>query len=133
MRLKLITVAALLAALSACGAQGPANTASPAPGTDAIVKLTTTLQFEPAILTVPVGSTVEWRNTSIVGHSVSGNPATAEHPADVTIPAGAAGFEMKDLPAGQIYRHTFTVPGTYKYYCDPHHGLGMKGTIIVTS
>ncbi|WP_368072196.1 plastocyanin/azurin family copper-binding protein [Roseobacter sp. GAI101] len=23
------------------------------------------------------------------------------------------------------------MPGTYKYFCDPHHGAGMVGTIII--
>ena len=118
--------------LAGCGLSGPANTTAPAPGTDAVVEMTTSLQFQPAALTIPAGSTVEFRNGSLLHHTVSGNPATAEFPSDVQLPPGAAPFEA-DLEAGAIYRHTFTTPGTYRYYCDPHHGLGMKGTITVTA
>ena len=25
----------------------------------------------------------------------------------------------------------FTVAGSYSYYCEPHQGAGMKGTVIV--
>jgi plastocyanin len=32
---------------------------------------------------------------------------------------------------GFTYEHTFETLGTYEYQCDPHAGLGMKGTIIV--
>ncbi|MFB6166250.1 MAG: halocyanin domain-containing protein [Haloarculaceae archaeon] len=33
---------------------------------------------------------------------------------------------------GYTYEHTFEASGTYKYYCDPHLALGMKGGIYVT-
>lgn len=128
---KVFQTITLMLVLTACGADGPANNTPPAAGTDAVVELTTTLKFAPERLTIPAGATVEWRNSSILDHTVSGDPATAEYPADVAIPAGAAGFSA-DLPAGGVFRHTFNVPGTYRYYCDPHHGLGMKGEITVT-
>jgi plastocyanin len=32
---------------------------------------------------------------------------------------------------GAVYEETFTTPGTYPYYCDPHCSMGMKGTIVV--
>jgi len=53
--------------------------------------------------------------------------------------------EVQDQPAGEnwqgessiknegyTYSHTFETAGTYKYYCDPHLSLGMKGAIVVT-
>ena len=46
---------------------------------------------------------------------------------------GAESFDSGNIPAGGVYKQTFTVPGTYKYFCDPHHGAGMVGTIIVTA
>ena len=35
------------------------------------------------------------------------------------------------LPQGGEVRHTFETPGIYNYYCRPHAGLGMVGTIVV--
>ncbi len=121
----------LTATLAGCGLSGPAHDSAPAPGADAVVDLTTTLQFAPEAVTIPAGGTVAFRNGSILAHSVEADPAHAEHPEDIALPAGAQPFRA-DVPAGGIYRHTFTVPGTYRYYCDPHHGLGMKGAITVT-
>ncbi|WP_159966340.1 plastocyanin/azurin family copper-binding protein [Profundibacterium mesophilum] len=126
---------ALLAAitlLGACGLTGPANTAAPRAADDAIVEMTNDLQFAPAVLTISAGSTVAFSNGSLLDHTVHGNPVAAAHPQDVALPEGAAPFQAR-VPAGQIYRHAFNTPGTYRYYCDPHHGLGMKGTIIVTA
>ena len=33
--------------------------------------------------------------------------------------------------AGNVYSHTFTVPGTYKYFCRHHEDDAMFGTVIV--
>ncbi len=32
---------------------------------------------------------------------------------------------------GVTYEHTFDEEGIYRYYCDPHRSLGMKGAIVV--
>ena len=32
---------------------------------------------------------------------------------------------------GQSFEHTFNTPGTYDYYCEPHRGMGMTGSITV--
>lgn len=29
------------------------------------------------------------------------------------------------------FEHTFAVPGTYRYFCIPHEGAKMQGTVIV--
>jgi halocyanin-like protein len=34
--------------------------------------------------------------------------------------------------SGYSFTHTFEATGMYKYYCNPHLGLGMKGAIVVT-
>lgn len=33
---------------------------------------------------------------------------------------------------GEKVTNTFDVAGTYGYYCEPHQGAGMAGTIIVS-
>ena len=72
--------------------------------------------FIPARLSVPVGTTVEWR---MVG--------TQEH--DVWAFDGS--FHSPTMGPGMRYAHTFTKVGTFKYLCIPHHGDGMYGEVIV--
>jgi plastocyanin len=49
----------------------------------------------------------------------------------VSLPAGAAPFDSGSMQEGDIFRHTFTVPGTYTYLCVPHDRMGMVGRIVV--
>jgi plastocyanin len=72
--------------------------------------------FIPAKLSIPVGTTVEWR---MVG--------TQEH--DVWAFDGS--FHSPTMGPGMRYSHTFTKIGTFKYLCIPHHGDGMYGEIVV--
>ena len=37
------------------------------------------------------------------------------------------------IAPGEQYRHTFTVPGWYHYYCIPHEPAGMMGNVHVLS
>ena len=47
------------------------------------------------------------------------------------MPKGAVAFDSGFIPPGGDYRYTFTVPGTYKYFCLPHEKAGMVGVIVV--
>jgi plastocyanin len=47
------------------------------------------------------------------------------------VPAGAQPFDSGELGRGQVFRHTFTVPGTYHYICQPHDWLSMAGVVDV--
>jgi plastocyanin len=120
----------LLPLLSACGVGGPAHEAAPSGAS--VVEMTTGLDFSPEQVTVPLGGTVEWRNVSIWTHSVTADPAHARKAEDVHLPPGAEPFDSGEIPAGEIYRHTFTVPGVYRYVCHPHENDGMVGTIVVS-
>jgi plastocyanin len=77
-------------------------------------------RFEPANITIPVGTTVTW---SWVG---------GFH--DVT-PTGSPVFTASGapVPSPNAYSHTFSVPGTYLYFCSVHGSAssGMRGTIVV--
>ncbi len=128
----LIALAPLLLNV-ACATTGPAVTGGAEPGTDFVIDMQPILRFAPTPQSVSVGDTVEFRNVSAFVHTVSTRPANPEEAAVTALPAGAESFDSGDIPAGGIYQHTFTVPGTYKYFCDPHHGAGMVGTIIVTA
>jgi plastocyanin len=77
-------------------------------------------RFEPANVTVPVGTTVTW---NWVGgfHNVmpTGNPAFAGSGNPVSAP--------------NTFSHTFNSPGTYLYFCVIHGSPagGMRGTVVV--
>jgi plastocyanin len=126
---KFDTRAFVLAAslLAACSETGPAY-GPPTANTSATIVMSG-LRFYPETTRIKVGDTVEWRNQSSFTHSVNADPA--RFPEDVSIPAGAAAFDSGRLASGEVYRHTFAVPGTYRYVCLPHVDLGMTGTVIV--
>lgn len=81
--------------------------------------------FAPDTITVVLGrnSTVVWLN-----NDTSGAPHT------VTPKSPTAGWETgsAQLNLGDTYTYTFTVAGTYQYYCTIHPTV-MSGTIKVVS
>jgi plastocyanin len=87
--------------------------------------------YEPAQVTIKAGETVEWLNNGGVVHSVTAVPEEAYRPKDVALPMGAATFDSGFMPPGSKFDYTFTVPGTYRYFCVPHEALGMIGTVVV--
>lgn len=87
--------------------------------------------YDPLTVTVRAGDTVEWQNTSLITHTVTDDPKRAETAGDATLPPGAAPFNSGNIPAGQVYLHTFTKPGTYHYFCTHHEDDGMVGTVVV--
>ena len=104
------------------------------------VDMTDGLVFDPAEVTVQVGTEVVWENVGSVGHSVT---AYADE-----IPEGAAYWASGDLesesaarsaypgqgdvPGGESYSHTFQTTGTHGYFCIPHEAVGMVGEVVVT-
>jgi plastocyanin len=87
--------------------------------------------YEPAVLTIKVGQTVEWKNVGNSVHHASSDPSTAVNPAEVSNPPGVKPFDSGFLQPGQSFTYTFTVPGTYKYICAPHETSGMLGEVVV--
>ena len=100
-------------------------------GATAVVKITDQEMFSPKTLTVHAGDTVEWINSSGAVHTVTDDPALAATPKDASLPKGAAPFNSGFLKAGQVYRHRFTVPGQYRYFCILHESSGMVGAVVV--
>lgn len=121
------TMIAVASALAACAETGPAYGPPSANAAGSVIM--SGFQFHPETTYVKAGDTVEWRNQSSFTHSVNANPQ--RFPDDVSIPAGAASFDSGRIAAGDVYRHTFTTPGTYNYVCLPHVDFGMSGTVIV--
>jgi plastocyanin len=116
--------------LGGCGLGGPAY-APPTPRAAAVVDMGL-MSFNPPTVNVRAGESIEWKNTSLITHTVTDDPGRAEKPRDAELPTGAAIFDSGDIAAGKTYLHKFSVPGTYHYFCEHHEKHGMVGTIIVT-
>jgi amicyanin len=72
-------------------------------------------KFNPATLTVPVGTTVTWTNQD-------------EEPHTVVAKDGA--FHSPGMDTHGSYSFTFSTPGSYDYVCSIHPF--MTGTVVVT-
>jgi plastocyanin len=66
--------------------------------------------FQPAELTVKVGTTVTWKNRDDIPHTV----------------VSAGKFRSKTLDTDDSFTFTFTAAGDYNYFCSLHpHMTGM--------
>jgi plastocyanin len=128
--ISIITAASTALALSGCGLSGPAH-GPPAANVAAVVDMGFQ-SYDPLSVTIRTGDTVEWRNTSLITHTVTGDPTRAKSPGDAVLPPGAQSFDSGDIVAGQVYLRAFTVPGTYHYFCTRHEDDGMVGSVVVT-
>ncbi|MGH2753037.1 MAG: cupredoxin domain-containing protein [Actinomycetota bacterium] len=116
-------------ALGACaGGDGGDNTVAMRPGQ----------RFEPETLIVSAGTTVTFVNDSDEGHTVTAY--------EDELPEGApyfssGGFESEEaarddvadslLSPGGEFEVTFDQAGTYGYFCIPHEGSNMSGSVVV--
>ncbi|MFB6233892.1 MAG: halocyanin domain-containing protein [Halopenitus sp.] len=76
------------------------------------------LKFAPPAIAVSVGTTVTWKWSGQGG----------QH--NVVAKGGA--FESKlASEKGHTFTHTFEKKGVYKYKCNPHASIGMKGAVVV--
>ncbi|MEJ2853548.1 MULTISPECIES: cupredoxin domain-containing protein [unclassified Saccharothrix] len=73
--------------------------------------------YQPGSMTVRVGDTVTWTNEDQAAH-------------DVVTSAGPAAFQSPMLATGQSWTFTFTVPGTYAYYCSVHPDMRAEITVL---
>lgn len=108
------------------------QTSQPSAPPAVVITMTDHRTFVPNTVTITAGQTVEWHNTSHLVHTVTGDPARAALPQDAALPPGAQPFHSGPLQPGAAFRHTFTVPGTYKYFCMPHEASNMTGQVHVT-
>ena len=116
------------------GAGGGGGTdASPAagPGDTVTVGMTDRMSYAPERLTVTLGATVRWENTSDLVHTVTADSASAIDPANVVRPAGAPPFDSGNLLPGRTFTWTPPVAGEYRYLCVPHQADGMFGAVVV--
>src|SRR5919109_1242510 len=103
----------------------------PSPGGSQHVEMQN-IQFEPARLVVPAGTTVVWTNHDPFQHTVS-----AVDPAQWGT-AGSDDEPTEWLDEGASWSFRFDERGTYVYYCLPHASKsddgtyrGMVGTVVV--
>jgi len=128
----LVLVAIFAAAILAAVALALLPTPAKAAGTPVVIKMADKEPFyTPEKATIKVGDTVQWVNDGQTVHSVSTTAANAQKRGDASMPKGAQAFDSGFIPPGGDYSYTFTVPGTYKYFCLPHEKAGMVGVIVV--
>ena len=72
--------------------------------------------YSPAVLTIPVGTTVMWRMLGAQEHDVW---------------AYDGSFHSHTMGPGDTFSHTFTRAGSFRYFCVPHYGDGMAGEVVV--
>ena len=75
--------------------------------------------FSPATLTIKTGTTVTWKNTTAVGHTVTSDDGKTFNSGTSNPIAAQSG----------TFSFTFTTAGTFAYHCEIHPF--MKATIIV--
>lgn len=74
--------------------------------------------FSQPNLVITAGTAVRWVNVGQMLHTVT--------------PDGHTEWSSANLGSnGSAFTHTFDTPGTYDYYCEPHVGQGMTGTVTV--
>ena len=99
----------------------PTSTATQA-GSGQTVMITTdssgSFAFSPATLTIKAGTTVTWKNSTSVGHTVTSDDGKS-------FDSGTS----NPIVSGATYSFTFTKAGTFAYHCTIHPF--MKATIIV--
>ena len=76
--------------------------------------------FSPQTVDVSVNDTIQW-------NWVAGTHTTTS----VTVPTGAATWNMPMNSTNPTFTYVVTVPGTYTYQCNIHAAMGMTGTITV--
>ncbi len=124
-----MAMAGLSAGLAGCGLFGPAH-GLPNSQADAVVDMSFH-NFKPSTLTIYAGQTVEWRNISLVSHTVTNDPALALYAVDARRPEGLAPFNSGEVKAGDIILFRFPTPGVYRYFCVHHEKQRMVGEITV--
>lgn len=78
-------------------------------------------RFVPTAIAVSPGTTVRWEWTGKGG------------PHNVVDEGGLFNSGSPTADKNTTFEFTFETPGLYKYYCDPHRGMGMRGAVYTTT
>ncbi len=121
-------------AIAACGSSSgstasPTSAAKPtakAPAKDTVdIKL---IAYRPATMTVTAGTTVTWNQMDPGVHTITSGTVAQGTSGVTEQPDGM--FASGEIATGKKYTHTFSKPGTYKYFCEIHPAT-MTGEITV--
>lgn len=86
--------------------------------------------YEPAELTITVGTEVTWINKDPVDHTVTeGTPEVIKPPNERAFDS-SNGAQYQLIKPGESWSFTFTTPGTYDYYCIPHPYMKARITVL---
>ena len=131
-KLALAFALALSAVTTACGSDDPAPAPTPAAdsgtpagdsgtpaGNGVVVKSN---EFSPATITIKVGQEVTWTWAGGTHNVVSGAGCVPDMKFTSGAPVGTV---------GNTFKQKFDTAGTVEYFCNPHCGVGMKGTVVV--
>jgi plastocyanin len=94
----------------------PTPTPTPMPATTGADAQIVDFAFSPTELTIPVGSTVTWRNAGEAPHTVTADDGS---------------FDSDMIEAGGSWARTFESAGTFAYFCALHPD--MAGVVTVTA
>ena len=137
-QLRLLAYFGLAAALGACGGGGgsslstsPGGNQNPGGTTQQPANTVTLINttFSPNSITVPAGTTVNWKwNDCSGGDGYGGGGATCvTH--QIAFDDGS-GVLSTSQDQGTFSR-TFGTKGTFKYHCTIHRAMGMTGEVVV--
>jgi len=73
------------------------------------------MAFSPGTITVPVNTTITWKNNDNTAHTVTADDNS---------------FDSGNIGAGSSFSRTFSVAGTYNYHCTLH--ANETATVVVT-
>ena len=121
----------VLILMSGCAVSSAQTAPSPA---EVIVHMITdgsTFRYEPADITIKIGTTVKWVNDSTNRHTATDDPNLEKKTGEAEMPKGAEPWTSPFLTNGESFSQTFKVAGRYRYFCRNHGQFGMEGTIIV--
>ena len=93
--------------------------ASPVWAVDVMMGHDMNLAFEPAEVTIKAGESIHFINNQLPPHNV----IVEDHP--------ELGHEALAMLPGEDFEVVFTESGDYTYWCGPHKGAGMIGTVHV--
>jgi len=112
------TAAATTAPAAATASAPPTSTPSPTPTVAlALIEMGDHF-FDPAQLTVKVGTTVTWKSVGQSTHDLAARDGS---------------FANGGMSFGQTFSFTFTKAGRFPYVCMQHEGDGMIGEITVVN
>jgi plastocyanin len=104
---------------------------------EAVIEMSGTT-FMPGRIRVTAGTRVRWINTSDLQHTVTAYQEEIPDAATYFASGDAATEEAarQNMSRGLVgpqdtYEIALEASGTYRYFCIPHEGQGMTGTIVV--